>query len=128
MREFIGGLVGGLVIPGLIILTYWLEAVLHDGRLKIGIVAAVVGTTVGALWLTIVLSPLTAKYVLPPYALLFLLSWFYYKRKQSKRKPPSGGPCRRVPAQAKGTHINLGTEGELTRDVAEGRNGTFRGR
>jgi hypothetical protein len=117
----------GIVIPGLIILAYWLDVVLHGGRLKPAIVVAVTGTTVSALLLSIVLNPFAAKYLLPPYALLFLLPWFYYKWKHRKKEPPQGGPYHRVPAQAKRLPANLGREEELARKSTHGRSRTPKG-
>jgi hypothetical protein len=127
VRTFIAGMMIGVVIPGLIILVYWLDVVLHGGRLKPAIVLVVTGTTVSALLLSIVLDPFAAKYILPPYALLFLLSWLYYKWRHPKKEPPYGGPYRRVPAQAKRLAANLGREEELPRKSADGRSGGPKG-
>jgi formate hydrogenlyase subunit 3/multisubunit Na+/H+ antiporter MnhD subunit len=125
MHSFIAGMAAGIVIVGLLPLLFWIDVVLHGGRIKLVVVAAVIVTMVFSLWLTIALDRFTAKFILLPGAVGVVALWLLLKWKN--HKGTTRGPHRRIPAQAKCPFRSPQTEEELPPKAADGRNARFKG-
>lgn len=124
MRAF-AGMTAAIVIIGLMPVLFWADFLCQGGRIKKRVVIPVVVAILCSLYLTILMDPVTAKFVLLPGALGVVLIWFY-KGKSRRGGTPTDGPDRRTPAQRKHAISELPNE-EPAREVAGDRSARFKG-